>query len=275
MDIEQLKQIDRNLKNNNEFVEYNKKNYIVDNNEWQQAGTAFLITIISVFFGVLCGISEFGCTVLGIVTMIISALILTTKTSSQKIELSTLEQNLITHNKNYYKNIFVKNTLKKFGNINKEVTFQDSDYGCQKLIANEDTRQLHLLRLSWNLKKYDVKENIQSCNYSEIIKYEVIDNSTSKQIATSVTSSNSDKALVGAVISKILIDDATAGAVIGSSSQKTTQTTYKTLKTNSYQINIFLNKLEDSLISFETSFKSKVPDIISILEYVIRQNQEV
>lgn len=42
-----------------------------------------------------------------------------------------------------------------------------------------------------------------------------------------------------------------------------------------YQIVIYLNSLEDSLFTIDTKSRDKVNEIVSILEYILRnQNQE-
>ena len=114
---------------------------------------------------------------------------------------------------------------------------------------------------------------VHQANYSEILRYSFLDKSTSTQVATSTTSSNSGKALGGAIASQVLIGNATAGAVIGGSGQRTTETTYKTKVNNKYQITIYLNRLQDSVLTINLTSGNTTNEIISTLEYILNTNK--
>jgi hypothetical protein len=111
----------------------------------------------------------------------------------------------------------------------------------------------------------------QKALFSEILRYNFLDNSTQTQSSTSKTSSNSGKALGGAVVSKLLINDAAAGAVIGGSGERVTETTYKTTINHKFQITIYLNKLEDSIITINTTSSDITNEIIATLEYILNK----
>ena len=77
------------------------------------------------------------------------------------------------------------------------------------------------------------------------------------------------QSVIGTVTSQILIDNPTVGAIIGASGEKTT----KEMKDEEYQINIYLNKLDNSLITINYLQKNKVNEIISVLEYILNKNK--
>lgn len=45
------------------------------------------------------------------------------------------------------------------------------------------------------------------------------------------------------------------------------------MKDEEYQINIYLNKLDNSLITINYLQKNKVNEIISVLEYILNKNK--
>lgn len=270
MDIKNLRVIDDSLKNNDNFVEYQESDYVYKE-QINFLGLFLIMLSIVIFFIVAACITEnaFLCMFLVVLIIIICLACYMKKQEDLKLELVKLEQNLKTHNKNYYLKTFVEKVLNNLGNISKDVTIHDFDNGCYKLIINDETKQIHFVQLSWDLTKQNVNELIRSYNYSDILKYEITDNSTSEQFATSVTDSNIDNALLGAAVSKVLVKDPTVGAIIGSNAKRVTNTTFTTVKTLNYQIDIFLNKLDNSIISIETPFKPVINNIVSALEFII------
>ena len=120
-----------------------------------------------------------------------------------------------------------------------------------------------------NTVNADFIKNENIFKYKDIIRYELIDESTSQLISSSsITSSNVGKSVGGAIISGALLGNPTVGAVIGNSGKRTTETKYKTKTVQSYILNIYLNKLDNSIVKIKSNSRDKISEIISVLEYI-------
>lgn len=71
-------------------------------------------------------------------------------------------------------------------------------------------------------------------------------------------------------MSGLLFNEATTGAIIGASGKKSTETISKTVVDTLYQIVIYLNSLENSLLTIDTKSRDRVNEIVAVLEYIIR-----
>ncbi len=287
MDIEQLRAIDRDLKNRNEYVYFKHEDYKEKEGNSSLAGWTFVI--LATFFGFLCFLMAqegesvdfggvFGVTVI-LSGAISSLLYWITTPHFQNEELKEMKAHLDQHNRAYvssYMENWKNEQLKEFTNIDKEIEIlnKHTTYWneIKKIIIDDNSKMFHYLQLGWHTTKLETNKNLKSCQYSEILKYEVVDKTTSKQIATSTTSSNSGKALGGAIIGELLFDEAAAGAVVGGSGKRTTNTTYETKYSRNYDVNIFLDRLNDSIIKINTKSKDKVSEIVSVLEYILKSN---
>lgn len=181
-----------------------------------------------------------------------------------------LEQKIKTHNEEVY-NKFIANELKN--NFNKEIKLHgDTMYSKQieSFGINTDEEYFAYYKISIHLSTGKKSSIVKKAYFKDIIRFEVIDKSTSKQIAQSSTSSNSGKAIGGAIVSGLLFDEATTGAIIGASGKKSTETISKAVIDTLYQIVIYLNSLENSLLTIDTKSRDRVNEIISVLEYIIR-----
>lgn len=185
-----------------------------------------------------------------------------------------LEQKIKTHNEEVYQN-FIKNELtnNNIANFNKEIKLHgDTMYSKQieSFGVNIDEEYFAYYKISIHLSTGKKSSIVKKAYFKDIIRFEVIDKSTSKQIAQSSTSSNSGKAIGGAIVSGLLFDEATTGAIIGASGKKSTETISKTVVDTLYQIVIYLNSLENSLLTIDTKSRDRVNEIVSVLEYIIR-----
>lgn len=159
--------------------------------------------------------------------------------------------------------------------LTKEIEINKTDCKKETIGVNDNEKYLAYYKFTLNSSTGKKSATVQKISYKDLIKYELIDNSTTTQTATSITSSNSGKAIGGAIVTGLLIDDATTGAIIGGSGERKTETTFKTSVKNSYQIVIYLNSLENSTITINTTYRNKVNEIVSILEYILRnQNKQ-
>lgn len=185
-----------------------------------------------------------------------------------------LEQKIKTHNEEVY-NKFIANELKNndITNFNKEIKLHgDTMYSKQieSFGVNTDEEYFAYYKISIHLSTGKKSFIVKKAYFKDIIRFEVIDKSTSKQIAQSSTSSNSGKAIGGAIVSGLLFDEATTGAIIGASGKKSTETISKTVVDTLYQIVIYLNSLENSLLTIDTKSRDRVNEIVAVLEYIIR-----
>lgn len=193
------------------------------------------------------------------------------------VRAKTLKKKIDEHNKNVYDNLLKSELMaNEIDNLTKEISIYHWDFAQEEVLGvNNDNKYLAYYKLGFNSSTSKFYGIIQKVDYNNIIKYELIDNSTTSQTATSITSSNAGKAFGGAIATGLLLDDATTGAIIGSSGQRKTETTFKTTVKNSYQIVIYLNSLENSTITINTTYRNKVNEIVSILEYILRnQNNQ-
>ena len=71
-------------------------------------------------------------------------------------------------------------------------------------------------------------------------------------------------------MSGLLFNEATTGAIISASGKKSTETISKTVVDTLYQIVIYLNSLENSLLTIDTKSRDRVNEIVAVLEYIIR-----
>lgn len=178
------------------------------------------------------------------------------------------------HNDTVFEN-YKQNKLASYNikNINKEILIASGRYNYKAILIDDENKTFSnvAIRITKSGNRYC---NISQAKYSEILKYSFFDKSTSTQVATSTTSSNSGKALGGAIISKALVGNATVGAVIGGNGKRTTETTYKTTVYNNYQIIIYLDRLEDSTITIDLTSSDIANKIVSSLEYIINSNSK-
>lgn len=183
-----------------------------------------------------------------------------------------LKEKIDKHNQNIYDNLLKSElTANGIDNFTKEISLHHWDFVKDEVLGvNDDDKYLAYYNLEFNSLTCKFAGIVQKVEYCNIIKYELIDNSTTSQTATSITSSNTGKALGGAIISDLLVGNSATGAIIGGSGQRKTETTFKNSVKNFYQIVIYLNSLENSTITINTKYRNKVNDIISILEYILR-----
>ena len=177
-------------------------------------------------------------------------------------KINNLQNKVNEHNKNVYNNLLQTELVaNKIDNLTKELSIYHWEFHQEEVLGvNDDNKYLAYYKLEFNSFTSKFSGVIQKVDYNNIIKYELIDNSTTSQTATSITSSNAGKAL--------------GGAIIGGSGKRTTETTYKTSVKNDYQIVIYLNSLDCSTITINTPYRNKVNDIISLLEYILHNQTE-
>ena len=182
------------------------------------------------------------------------------------VKLKIREHNEIVFNK------LLTSELHKKGicELTKEIEIYKISRTKEAIGVNNNEKYLAYYRFMLNSSTGEISATIQKINYDDFIKYEFIDNSTTTQTATSLSSSNSKKAIGGAIATGLLIGDTATGAIIGGSGQRKTETTFKTSVKNSYQIVIYLNSLEDSIITIDIGSRNKLNEIISLLEYILR-----
>lgn len=154
--------------------------------------------------------------------------------------------------------------------LTKEIEIYKTDCKKETIGVNDNEKYLAYYNFTLNSSTGKKSATVQKISYKDLIRYELIDNSTTTQTATSITSSNSGKAIGGAIVTGLLINDATTGAIIGGNGERKTETTFKTSVKNSYQIVIYLNSLENSTITINTTYRNKVNEIVSILEYILK-----
>lgn len=182
-----------------------------------------------------------------------------------------IKQKIMKHNEIVFNKLFTSELHKKgICELTKEIEIYKISRTKEAIGVNNNEKYLAYYRFMLNSSTGEISATVQKINYDDFIKYEFIDNSTTTQTATSLSSSNSKKAIGGAIATGLLIGDTATGAIIGGSGQRKTETTFKTSVKNSYQIVIYLNSLEDSIITINIGSKDKVNEIISILEYILR-----
>lgn len=194
-----------------------------------------------------------------------------------KEKIQNLQEKVEKHNKKVY-NYALKTMLQKKGitKVRQEITLSQWWYVSEeKFGVDNDEKAIIYYKFCFQASTSSASPSsfIKKVPYKDIIKYEVIDNSTTTQTSTSITSSNSGKALGGAILSDLLVNNATVGAIIGGSGARITETTYKTTVKNSFQIVIYLNSLEDSIITINTTDRDRLKGIVSILEYALRNQK--
>lgn len=196
-----------------------------------------------------------------------------------KEKIQNLQEKVEKHNKKVY-NYALKVMLQKKGitKVRQEITLSQWWYVSEeKFGVDNDEKAIIYYKFCFQASTSSASPSsfIKKVPYKDIIKYEIIDNSTTTQTSTSITSSNSGKALGGAILSDLLVNNATVGAIIGGSGARITETTYKTTVKNSFQIVIYLNSLDDSTITINTTDRDRLKGIVSILEYALRnQNKQ-
>lgn len=158
--------------------------------------------------------------------------------------------------------------------LTKEIEIYKTDCRKETIGVNDNEKYLAYYNFTLNSSTGKKSATVQKIFYKDLIRYELIDNSTTTQTSTSITSSNSGKALGGAILSDLLVNNATVGAIIGGSGARITETTYKTTVKNSFQIVIYLNSLDDSTITINTTDRDRLKGIVSILEYALRNQNK-
>ena len=270
--------------NTHEYITYDKSDFKISNGRaWRNAiSNYFLVliggTLILMIFG-----SVINENILGFVYMLIqiSAIIFAIKTLQENSntkefqdKITNLQKDIVEHNKNVYTYLLMSELEKyEVSNLTKEATLYYNDYIKEEKVGVNDTEK-YLAYYEFDLNIYNGKTSaiVQNAYYKDIIKYELIDKSTTTQTATSVTSSNSGKAIGGAIVTGLLMDVATTSAIIGGSGGRKTETKYKTSVEEAYQIIIYLNSLENSTITINTKYRNKVNDIVAMLEYILRNH---
>lgn len=283
-----LSEFNKNLENSKEFIKYNPYDYRVVNKEntedFRFTVWSFSISLVIVLLLAISGLT-FGAGVIvflllwGISYGIISSIFAEPKSSQlpMQTKLSEMRTNLDEHNMQILKNRIVDIYSENgFGTISKEIILDDIrrfTYSSQTIIVDDIVKTFGYFTLHFNSYsgKCD-KEEIKSCQYKDVIRYEVIDKTTSTQIASSQTSSNVGKAIGGAIVSELITGEAVSGAVIGSSGGRNSKTTYKTTKKENYDVILYLNRLNDSIITINTNDREKLSEIISVLEYILQYN---
>lgn len=267
MNEEEIREYKNMLLDSNEIILFDANERIEKNNLNYQIPVAIFV-IISIIIAI---INDESLSWIGYTSSII-AVILYFTTNSQKNEMNKriqlLNFSIVEHNAEIFEN-FVREKLQENNldknSVNKEIVLINNSYYMKKILINDTMKTFNIVEFSIFPRKSFVLKNF---NYSQMIKYDLIDNSTQTQIATSTISSNSGKALGGAVLSQLLTGESTTGAIIGGSGSKTSQTIYKTTINSSYSINIYLNQLENSIIHINSSDRKTIDDIISTLEYI-------
>lgn len=152
---------------------------------------------------------------------------------------------------------------------------QFETYYIKKLVIEEEKNLIGYIDYKIIETTGEESSHISTAKYNEILSYDIIDKTTSTQIATSKTSSNSGKAIGGAIVSNLLFGNATVGAVVGGSGARTTETITKTNKEELYQINIYVNNLHNSIIKIETSDRNVISEIVAVLEIIMNKTNNM
>ena len=268
--------------NTHEYITFDKSDFKISNSRaWKEAIFNYFLVLIGGTLILMIFDTVINKNILGIINMLIqiSAIIFAIKTLQENSytkefqdKITNLQKDVVEHNKNVYTYLLMSELEKyEISNLTKEVVLYYNDYIKEEKVGVNDTEK-YLAYYIFNLYIYNGKTSatIQKAYYKDIIKYELIDKSTTTQTATSVTSSNSGKAIGGAIVTGLLMDDTTTGAIIGGSGGRKTETKYKTSVEESYQIIIYLNSLENSTITINTKYRNKVNDIVAMLEYILR-----
>lgn len=275
--IERDKQIGEN-----KYLRYNPAEYKAEISNSDTIGCnailTFIVLLISSWF--ICAIQRIenafrvSVTLSLIITVIYIVYALATLKPQDTVDiLKKLKNRVDEHNKNFITSTASK-LLEENGveTVSKEIMLTRTIDHIEKIVVDESSSTFLLVDV--NCTCPTSRTFTQKALFSEILRYEVIDRTTQTQTATSTTSSNSGKALGGAVVSKLLINDAATGAVIGGSGKRTTQTTYKTTTHEYYNLNIYLNRLEDSIIRINTSSRNNISEIVSVLEFILNNKGE-
>lgn len=280
-----LSEFNKNLENSKEFIKYNPYDYRIDKEDAEDSRFvsslwSFSISLVICLFLTITGLPFGAAVILFLLLWGISYWIISEPKSSQlpmQTKLSKMRTDLDEHNMQILKNRIVEIYSENgFETISKEIILDDIrrfTYFSQTIIVDDVVKIFGYFTLHFNSYsgKCD-KEEIKSCQYKDIIRYEVIDKTTSTQIASSQTSSNVGKAIGGAIVSELITGEAVSGAVIGSSGGRNTKTTYKTTKKENYDVILYLNRLNDSIITINTNDRGKLSEIISVLEYILQYN---
>jgi len=273
--IERDKQIGKN-----KYLRYNSAEYKSETTNSDDSGCLTIFVFIAFIGWAICHLLDIECPfgILFVVSTIISGVyfimyeLISSSSQSQEVVdiLKELKNRVDEHNKNFITTTASK-LLEENGvtHISKEIMLTRTIDRIEKIVVDESSSTFLLVDV--NCTCPTSRTYTQKALFSEILRYAFLDKSTSTQTATSKTSSNSGKALGGAVVSKLLVDDATAGAVIGGSGGRVTETTYKTTVNRKYQITIYLNRLEDSVITIITSSGNATNEIIATLEYILNK----
>lgn len=280
MDIEELRALDKDLKNRDEYVKYNEIDYMPKDGNWGCVTFIILVFVAFIFLAILVecpGDTIFSC-IMFCFSLCGLVYYFTVPRELNK-ELRVLKMCLDSHNAKFVRkhvNAWKEEQYKNFVTIDKKINLKDIKGLTKQIIIDDTSKTFNFLELKWNWNTYtnklDTGKVLKSFKYSELLKYEVIDKTTSKQIATSTTKSNRGQALGGAVVGKLLFDEGAAGAIIGSSGERITNTTYETRYSYDYDVNIYLDRLNDSIIRINLPTKYKVSEVVAVLEYILKFN---
>lgn len=268
------------LKDEDKFIKINDEDFVTTDNT---VVCCIIGAMIGIFWAFIANDTEgFFFIFILVFKVIIGAIAIctignniTSSSNGDKEEkIKKLKSEILAHNdkvfENYKKERLVFYNIKK---ISKEIMI----YACRNeytgVLIDDENKMFSYVSVSMSSKTGVKSCTVHQANYSEILRYSFLDKSTSTQVATSTTSSNSGKALGGAIASQVLIGNATTGAVIGGSGQRTTETTYKTKVINKYQITIYLNRLQDSVLTINLTSGNTTNEIISTLEYILNTNK--
>lgn len=278
MNIEELRALDKDLKNRDEYVKYNEIDYRSEDGYY---GCVSFIIVVFAFIFLAMLVECPGDTIFGGIMFLSLCGLVYYFTVPRKLnkELRELRINIYKHNAKFVRkhvNAWKEEQYKSFVNIDKKIDLKDLSGLSTQIIIDDTSKTFNFLELKWKWNTYtnklDTGKVLKSFKYSELLKYEVIDKTTSKQIATSTTKSNRGQALGGAVVGKLLFGEGAAGAIIGSNGERITNTTYETKYFYDYDVNIYLDRLNDSIFRINLPTKYKVSEVVAVLEYILKFN---
>lgn len=280
MNIEELRALNKDLKNIDEYINYNEIDYMPKDGNWGCITLIIGACVVLIFLSILAecpGDTIFGCIMFCL--SLCGLVYYFTVPQELNKELKVLKMCLDSHNEKFVRkhvNAWKDEQYKSFVTIDKKINIKDIKGLTKQIIIDDTSKTFNFLELRWSWNTYsnklDTGKVFKSFKYSELLKYEVIDKTTSQQIATSITESKRGQALGGAVVGKLLFDEGAAGAIIGSNGERITNTTYETKYFYDYDVNIYLDRLNDSIFRINLPTKYKVSEVVAVLEYILKFN---